>query len=174
VSVVFDPASYQQMSDGALMRIAMDRAELTPEAGAALDAELAKRGLDEEQQREFAISYRAEVAADQPRRVSGKSFGSTPFGTAFHGRRDLKEMQNRVQYQATRWFTVFFIPLIPLGTYIVHRTTTTWMGLFDDVRTIRKVPLDWEQVFTTWAVSALVLAGLYFVGPWWLGWWIKR
>jgi hypothetical protein len=46
--------------------------------------------------------------------------------------------------------------------------------LFDDVRTIRKVPLDWEQVFKTWAVAALVLAGLYFVGPWWLLWWVKR
>src|SRR5437763_12062943 len=105
------------MSDGALMRIAMDRAELTLEAGAALDAELAKRGVGEEQQREFAVSYRAEVAADQPRRVSGKNFRSTPFGTAFHGKRDLKEMQNRVQYQATRWLTGFFIPLMPLGSY---------------------------------------------------------
>ena len=31
-----------------------------------------------------------------------------------------------------------------------------------------------EQVFKTWAVSALVLAALYFVGPWWLLWWVKR
>jgi hypothetical protein len=60
--VVFDPASYEQRSDGALMRIAMDRAELTPEALAALDVELAKRGLNEAQQRAFASTYRAEVA----------------------------------------------------------------------------------------------------------------
>jgi hypothetical protein len=56
----------------------------------------------------------------------------------------------------------------------VHRPTTTWLGLFDNVRAIRKVPLDWEQVFKTWAVSALVLAALYFLGPWLLLWWVKR
>ena len=71
---VFDPASYEQMSDGALLRIAMERAELTPEAGAALEAQLAKRGLGEEQVRSFASSYRADVAAEEPRSViSGRS-----------------------------------------------------------------------------------------------------
>src|SRR3954462_14126607 len=61
----WDPASYEQMSDGALLRIAMDRADLTPEAGAAFDAELAKRGLGEEQVRSFASRYRTEAAAEQ-------------------------------------------------------------------------------------------------------------
>jgi hypothetical protein len=83
------------------------------------------------------------------------------------------KMHNREQFQTTMWFCLFWIPLIPEGTFIVHRTTTTWLGLFDEVRKIRKVPLDWQQVFKTWAVSALVLAGLYFFGPWLL-WWVKR
>jgi len=175
MSVVFDPSSYEQMSDGTLLRIAMDRAELTPGALAALEAQLAKRGLNTNDVSSFANRYRAEVAADQPPSgISWRNWGSTPFGTAFHGKRDLKEMQNREQYQATRWFTVFFIPLIPLGTYIVHRTTTSWLGLFDNVRTLRKVPLDWQQVFKTWAVAALVLAGIYLFGPWLLFWWVKR
>jgi hypothetical protein len=178
VSVVFDPASYEQMSDGALLRIAMDRAELTPEAGAALDAQLAKRGLGEAQQRDFASTYRAEVAADERQRLNKQvnvGYASRRgIGLRYYGKRDLTRMQSREQYQTTLWFCLFWIPLVPLGTYIVHRTTATWMGLFDDVRTIRKVPLDWEQVFKTWAVAAIVLAGLYFVGPWWLGWWFKR
>jgi hypothetical protein len=177
VPIVFDPASYEQISDGALMRIAMDRAELTPEAGAALEAQLSARGLGAAQQREFASTYRAEVAAEEREQVSKgvRSFQSRRgIGTAFYGRRDLKEMNNREQYQATRWFCIFWIPLIPLGTYIVHRTTTTWLGLFDDVRALRKVPLDWGQVFKTWAVAALVLAGIYFLGPWLLFWWVKR
>ncbi len=175
--VVFDPASYEQMSDGALLRIAMDRAELTPEAGAALEAQLAKRGLGEEQVRSFASSYRADVAAEeraQAQRGPESFMSRRGIGTAFYGKRDLKQMQNREQYQATRWFVIFWVPLVPLGTYIVHRTTTTWMGLFDDVRVVRKVPLDWEQVFKTWAVAALVVAALYFIGPWWLGWWVRR
>src|SRR3954464_15519760 len=103
VSVTFDPASYQQMSDGALLRIAMERAELTPEAGAAFDAELAKRGLGEEQVRSFAISFRAaSTRANDPALPQGfgdffgnwRPFGtgSTPFGTAFYGKRDFKEM----------------------------------------------------------------------------------
>ena len=53
------------MTDGDLLRIAIDRAELTPEAGAAFDAELEKRGLGEEQVRSFASTYRAEVAAEE-------------------------------------------------------------------------------------------------------------
>src|SRR3954468_16608607 len=163
------------MSDGDLLRIAMDRAELTPEALAALEAQLSARGLSEAQQREFASTYRAEVAADERERVS-KGVGSFQsrrgIGTAFYGRRDLKEMNNREQYQATRGFCNFWIPLIPLGTYIVHRTTTTWLGLFDNVRAIRKVPLDWEQVLKTWAVAALVLAAIYCFGPWLLFWWV--
>ena len=187
MSVTFDPASYEQMSDGELLRIAMDRAELTPEALAALDAQLACRGLGEEQLRSFATSYRAEVAAEEARHPSpprglGVLFGNpwtfnplrNPFEKVFYGKRDPKQMQHREQYQATRWFTFLWIPLVPLGTYIVHRTTSTWLGLFDDVRPLRKIPMDWEQVFQTWAVAALVLTAIYFVGPWWLGWWFKR
>lgn len=175
---VFDPASYEQMSDGALLRIAMERAELTPDARAALEAQLAKRGLGTHDVSSFANRYRAEVAADQPPSANWRrNLGSNPlaaFGPVFYGRRDLKEMNNRQQYQATRWFCVLWIPLIPLGTYIVHRTTTTWLGLFDDVRRIRKVPLDWEQVFKTWAVAALVVAGLWFFGPKVLVWSLGR
>jgi len=163
------------MSDGALMRIAMDRDELTPEAGAALEAQLAKRGLGEEQQRAFALTYRIETDRDIQQHSTGRPtlpWTGSYFG--YYGKRDLVKMHNREQFQTTMWFCLFWIPLIPLGSYLVHRTTSTWLGLFDDVRTIRKVPLDWEQVFKTWAVTALVLAALYFVGPWWLGWWFKR
>jgi hypothetical protein len=175
VSVVFDPASYEQMSDGALMRIAMECEELTPEARAALEMQLAKRGLGAEQQRAFALTYRIEtdreIKEDSRRRPMLPWTGSY-FG--YYGKRDLVRMHNREQFQTTMWFCVLWIPLVPLGSCIVHRTTTTWLGLFDDVRTVRKVPLDWEQVFKTWAVSALAVAALYFVGPWWLGWWFKR
>src|SRR4051812_8692208 len=166
MSVTFDPRSYEQMSDGDLMRIAMDRAELTPEALAAFDAELAKRGLSETEQRDFASTYRAEVAAEERarnQRVPQTFMSRRGIGTAFYGKRDVIEMKHRQQYQATRWFCLLWIPLVPLGTYIVHRTTTTWMGLFDNVRAIRKVPLDWEQVFKTWAAAALVLAAIWFL-----------
>jgi hypothetical protein len=36
------------------------------------------------------------------------------------------------------------------------------------------VPLDWEQVFKTWAVAALVVAGLWFFGPKVLVWSLGR
>ncbi len=111
------------MSDGALMRIAMDRAELTDEARAALEAQLAKRGLSEAEQRDFASTYRAQLAAEEREQVSKgvRSFQSRRgIGTAFYGRRDLKEMNNREQYQATRWFCIFWIRLIRWG-----RTSST-------------------------------------------------
>ena len=64
MSVTFDPRTYEKMSDGALMRVAMDRAELTPEALAALDAELARRRLGAREISDFADDYRAAVAKD--------------------------------------------------------------------------------------------------------------
>ena len=204
MSVTFDPRAYEQMSDGALMRIAMDRAELTPEALAALDAQLASRGLKPADVRDFADSYRAEVAADERQRLNKQvnlGYASRRgIGLRYYGKRDLTQMRSRgeppadavqrrlearverearnppkrVQYQTTLWFCLFWVPLVPLGTYIVHRATTSWLGLFDDVRPLRKIPLDWGQVFKTWAVAALVLAAIYFLGPWLLFWWIKR
>ena len=175
MSVTFDPAGYQQMSDGALMRIAMDRDELTPEALAALEAQLAKRGLTAEDVRGFALSYRIAVDKDIKEHRTGRlTLPWTGSYVGYYGKRDLVKMHNREQFQTTLWFCLFWIPLIPLGTYIVHRTTTTWLGLFDNVRALRKIPMDWEQVFKTWAVSALVLAALYFFGPWLLGWWVRR
>jgi hypothetical protein len=175
VPIVFDPASYEQISDGALMRIAMDRAELTPEALSALDAQLAARGLREAEVDAFADTYRAEVAADEARYgVKPVSWQSrTGFGKALYGKRNLVTMNNREQYQATQWVTFFFIPLIPLGTYIVHRATIGWLRWLD-IRPLRKIPLDWEQVFQTWAVAAVALAAVYFLGPWLLLWWVKR
>ena len=177
MSVAFDPASYEQMSDGDLMRIAMDRDELTPEALSALDAQLASRGLKEQDLRDFADTYRAAVAKDiqeRSRFYRNRTLPWTGSYYGYYGKRDLVTMHNREQFQTTLWFCLFWIPLIPYGSYIVHRTTTTWLGLFDDVRKIRKVPMDWEQVFKTWAAAALVLAGLYFFGPRLLLWGIKR
>jgi hypothetical protein len=164
MSVAFDPKTYEQMSDGALMRIAIDRAELTPEALSALEAQLASRGLKEQDIRDFAITYRAAVAKDiEEHSRHARTLPWTGSFDGYYGKRDLVRMHHREQFQTTEWFCLFWIPLIPLGTYIVHRTTTTWLSLFDDVRKIRKVPLDWEQVFKTWAVAALVLAGIYFL-----------
>jgi len=175
MSVLFDPKAYEQMSDGDLMRIAMDRAELTPEALSALDAQLAARGLREAEVAAFADTYRAAVTAEV--KQMGGSRPALPWTAAyegFYGKRDVVQMHGREQFQSTRWLCLFWIPLIPLGSYIVHRTTTTWMGLFDDVRTLRRVPLDWEQVFKTWAVAALILAALGFFGPWLLGWLVRQ
>src|SRR3954464_13096907 len=104
MSVTFDPASYQQMSDGDLLRLAMDRAELTPEALAALEAQLSARGFNETEQRNFASTYRAEVAAEEQardERVPQSFMSRRGIGTAFYGKRDLVEMKHREQYQAT-------------------------------------------------------------------------
>ena len=179
MSVVFDPKAYEQMSDGALMRIAMDRAELTPEALSALEAQLAARGLRPADVSAFASTYRAEVAAEEARHDKGTKewrlgWGlSSGTGRRFYGKRDLVEMRARQQYQATLWFTVMWVPLIPLGTYIVHRATVSWWQPAADVRPLRQVPLDWQQVGETWAVAAVAVAAVYFLGykllwTWWL------
>jgi hypothetical protein len=179
MSVAFDPKTYEQMSDGALMRIAMDRAELTPEALSALEAQLASRGLRPADVAAFADTYRAEVAAEEARRSKGTKewrlgWGlSSGTGRRFYGKRDLVEMRARQQYQATLWFTVLWVPLIPLGTYVVHRATVSWWQPAADVRALRQVPLDWKQIGETWAVAAVALAAIYFLGPWMFLWWVK-
>ena len=75
--------------------LAMERDELTPDARAALEAQLAKRGLGETQQRDFAISYRAETAREikqrGPRRPMLPWTGSFE---GYYGKRDLVRMHN--------------------------------------------------------------------------------
>jgi hypothetical protein len=85
-------------------------------------------------------------------------------GTTVYGKAAQVELQgdNRVSaiadgsipvsYQAIKWFTLFFVPLIPLGTY---RIVATKPGFITSAsyRMVR-VAWDWRQVATHYAIGA--------------------
>ena len=56
-------------------------------------------------------------------------------------------------YQAVKWFTFFFLPVIPLGTYRV-RTTKEGGGLLGTTyHQMQRMPWDWGQVASHYAVG---------------------
>jgi len=153
------------LSDGALMRIAMDRAELTPEALAALEAQLAARGLREVEVAGLRryLSRRGRTRGVAARKEQELGLGDqVRTGKRFYGKRDLVEMRGREQYQATLWFTVLWVPLSRWDVRCPSRPVSWWQSSADSARPAAPLPLDLEAGRETWAVAAVAVAAVYF------------
>ena len=68
----------------------------------------------------------------------------------------------------TRWLVFAFLPVIPLGSYRVLENLHTG----DKPTIIAKIPLQWDQVFQGWRVTALVLLA-FVIGTTTLIWWVS-
>jgi len=55
---------------------------------------------------------------------------------------------------------VFWLPLIPTGTYLVERKRKFPSN---EMTILKKLPLDWEQVLEVWVVAATILLALILV-----------
>src|SRR6185436_10804650 len=95
-------------------------------------------------------------------------------GTSLYGEKGFDKSTRF--YTATRWFTVFLLPIIPLATYKVKRVSTKLTGLVPVVgvstqyETI-KIDLDWNQVFTTYllvygTIALIILTAVYLPDFW--------
>src|SRR5512139_1119967 len=49
-------------------------------------------------------------------------------------------------YQAVRWFTLLYVPVVPLGTYRVMRCKQPFWTLRQARYRGRRMPSDWSQV----------------------------
>jgi hypothetical protein len=148
---------YQSRTDEELLRLALDPEQLTPEANAVLNDELARRRINSAE-RLSAFREQEEQRKEEQRRNPGKLFVIHPYGI---GRKRFGRA-NRIcnpetgteRFKTTVFVVLFWLPLIPTGTYLVERKS----GFLPNQMTVlEKLALDWEQVLKVWVVASATL-----------------
>jgi hypothetical protein len=151
---------YQSKTDEELLRLAMHTDQLTPEADVALKNELAKRRINDKDRLEVFASReeRNKIEADKD---PGKLFlihsygiGRKRFGKAEYSYDPETKME---RFKTTVFVVVFWLPLIPTGTYLVERRREF---LSNEMTVLEKVSLDWEQILKVWVVAAGIILAL--------------
>lgn len=159
---------YQNLTDDEVLQLASESEQLTEDARTVLDSELTRRKLSIRDIRSHKIAYEhaqtIEKARRQQRMLSRGSYDRYGIGFGFRGktklRRDLSGQSE--EYNSTRWFTVFWIPVFPVATFIVRRTISRWMGIpyRSEPQIISRHPRDWEQILLTSVKTAAFLLAL--------------
>jgi hypothetical protein len=148
---------YQSKTDDELLRLALDSEQLTPEAGAALNDELARRRIDKNEQLE-AFIQQEEQRKEEQRRNPGNLFVLHPYGVG----RDrfgkagcvYSAETGKERFKTTVFVVLLWLPLIPTGTFIVEKKRSFFSRR---VTILERLPLDWEQVLKVWVVAFAIL-----------------
>jgi hypothetical protein len=143
---------YQNRTDDELLRLAFEPADLTPEANTALNIELSKRRLNQLERLE-AFRHDELQCKEEPAKDPGKlgvihGIGRKRFGKANYNYNSETGFE---QFRTTIFIVLFWIPLIPTGTFRVERKRE-WISR--DIIVIERLPLDWEQILKVWIVAA--------------------
>jgi hypothetical protein len=148
---------YASKSDGELLQLALYPEQLTPEASLALSGELARRGINGREHLD-AARHQEEQRKDEIARDTGELFfihaygiGRKRFGKA---ERSYDSDSGIEQFKTTVFVALFWLPLIPTGTYLVERKRGFLSG---EINVLKRLPLDWEQVLKVWVVAASIL-----------------
>lgn len=116
------------------------------------------RGIDsDETKQQF---HREEVQADRrQRRQVGRLGVARGIGRQRYGKANYSfNQRTRMERFTTTIFVVlFWLPLIPTGTYRVQRKKQFFSS---DMVILERLPLDWTQILGVWAVVAVSLLGL--------------
>ena len=158
-------AMYAAMSDEEILHLAAEGG-LRPEAEAAFAEQVAARNISAE-------AIEAERERQELAKLQAK-VGSNPFwsyrgtGLKFRGKAFLsKEDEERGIWVQTRWFVMWWLCLVPLGSYRVRAAPGNPRGY----EILSREPLHLKQVWVglgkTVLVVLLVLCPLLAVG-WWL------
>ena len=161
------PAIYAAMPDEEILHLAAEGG-LRPEAKAALTEQLALRNICAE-----------EIEAERERQEHTKlqaKVGSNPFwpyrgtGLKFRGKAFLSEEDEaRGIYVQTRWYVMWWLCLVPLGSYRVRVAAEDPRGY----EIMSREPLHLKQVWIGLMKTVFVL--LLVLGPLLLvGWWLTR
>jgi hypothetical protein len=154
---------YQRKTDEELLRLALDRTQLTPEASSILNDELSRRRINTTE-RLGAFSAEEELRKEEQRNDAGKLFvihlygiGRKRFGKA--------ECVNNLEtgmerFRTTVFVVLFWLPLIPTGTFLVERERAFFSSQFT---VLKRLPLDWEQVLKVWVVASACLLALIWI-----------
>jgi hypothetical protein len=143
---------YGEKTDQELLRLALNREQLTAEASAALTSELARRGIDTSAHLDAARQEEQERIAENKRSLG--TIGLFPLfgaGRMRFGKADrFYDSQTGLEHFKTTVFIVlFWFPLIPTSTFRVERDPD-WP---DQLTSLERLPLDWEQVLKVWIVA---------------------
>ena len=150
---------YETKSDDELLLLAIDPSELTDDANQALSAELRKRGLASKEIDSFkqSESQRKQKEESDIGHLSVNSRYGIGRQRFCKGDYSFDVATETEEFTTTVFILIFFLPLIPVGTYRVRRSKKS---LANKLRGIQKLPLDWGQVMQVWLVTII---GLFLV-----------
>jgi hypothetical protein len=92
--------------------------------------------------------------------------GTTLYGRRYLSKKELRSIGVEVPegmhpYIATKWFVFLFIPLIPLGSYVVFydydAENKDFLTYDKKYFHMIKINLNWNQVLKTWIIPIIVL-----------------
>jgi hypothetical protein len=153
---------YRGKTDEELLRLSLDAEQMTTEANAALDGELARRQINNPV-RLRAFREEEDKRKEEQNRDPGSMFivhvygiGRKRFGKA---ERIYNPETGMERFKTTVFLVLFWLPLVPTGTFLVERKREF---LSHQMTVLERVPLDWEQVLKVWVVaSATLLAAIW-------------
>jgi hypothetical protein len=157
---------YQQLSRDEVLRLVLEKDQLTDEARLALEAEVARRGLSHD---DFADFKSDEATALRERQKEIER--ATPRQTykEFRGRKNYcHDARFRIEeFDTTLWIVGFWVPFVPLTSLRIRRKFRRWWNVCvsDQYRVIEGRPLDWEQILLTWIKTAAVLLLIWITLP---------
>ena len=151
---------YQAKTDEELLRLALDAADLTPEANLVLSNELSRRGIKTEDR---LVSFRAEeqYRKEEASKHTGSLFIIHPFGIGHlrFGKADrvYNPTTGLERFKTTLFIVLFWFPLVPTGTFFVEKKRSLFSG---KLTILRRLPLDWRQVRGVWGVAIGILLSI--------------
>ena len=153
---------YQSKTDEELLRLALDPEQLTAEANAVLNDELARRRINGTE-RLKTFREEEEQRKEEQSRDPGKLFLVHPYGIGRKRFGKAERIYNpetgMERFKTTVFVVLFWLPLIPTGTFLVERKRAF---LSNQMTVLEKLPLGWEQVLKVWVVaSATLLAAVW-------------
>jgi len=152
--------SFQSKSDEELLRLSLHIGQLTPEATLALRSELTRRRIaDPEKLNAFRVEEMRRKVEDASDPGSMFFFSRLGIGRMRFGKADyFYNPKTRLEeFRTTVFVVLFWLPLIPTGTYRVERKRKLF---FRKNRFLEKLPLDWGQVLRVWLVAAAIILAL--------------
>lgn len=150
--------TFESKTDDELLRLAFTSEDLVAEASAALNNELSKRGINNaERMTAFDEDEKQRKIENEEEEFARKSILSTrSFQQSRWGKADyVYDAKTGIEhFKTTYFFTLLGLPVVPTGTFLVRKKKKYWWA---DVRKVKQMPLDWEQVLKVWIVVACVL-----------------
>jgi len=154
---------YRSKTDEELLLLALDPEQLTPEANAVLNDELARRRINDTERLKAFRDEEKEHKEEQSTNP-GKLFVLHPYGIGRKRFGKAERIYNpetgMERFKTTVFVVLFWLPLIPTGTFVVERKRAF---LSNQMTVLEKLPLDWEQVLKVWVVASATLLVLIWV-----------